>query len=55
MGNREVGGALGLSGNTVKVYLKSILSKLAAPDRTAAALLAVQRGLTGLTPHGPTD
>jgi DNA-binding NarL/FixJ family response regulator len=43
--NREAGEALGLAENTVKVYVKSILAKLDAPDRTAAALLAVQRGL----------
>jgi two-component system NarL family response regulator len=42
--NREVGDELGLTENTVKGYLKTILSKLDAPDRTAAAIIAVQRG-----------
>lgn len=48
MSNRELGVVLGLTENTVKGYLKNILSKLDAPDRTAAALLAVQRGLIEL-------
>jgi DNA-binding NarL/FixJ family response regulator len=43
--NREAGEALGLTENTVKGYLKSIIAKLDVPDRTSAALLAVQRGL----------
>ncbi len=43
--NREAGERLGLTENTVKGYLKSIISKLNAPDRTAAAMIAVQRGL----------
>ena len=42
--NREVGDELGLTENTVKGYLKTILSKLGAADRTAAAIIAVQRG-----------
>jgi len=48
LSNREAGGALGVSENTVKMYVKGILSKLDAPDRTSAALLAVQRGLIEL-------
>lgn len=43
--NREVGEALGLTEHTVKGYLKSITAKFDVPDRTAAAILAVQRGL----------
>ncbi len=45
MGNREAGESLGLSEQTVKGYLKSIVSKLGAGDRTAAVVIAVQRGL----------
>jgi len=45
MGNREAGEALGLTEHTVKGYLKSIVSKLGAGDRTAAVVIAVQRGL----------
>ena len=43
--NREVGEALGLTEHTVKGYLKSIATKFDVPDRTAAAILALQRGL----------
>jgi two-component system NarL family response regulator len=43
--NREIGEALGITENTVKGYLKSIAVKLDAPDRTAAAVIALQRGL----------
>lgn len=46
--NREVAEVLGLSEHTVKGYLKSITAKLDVPDRTAAAVLALQRGLFDL-------
>lgn len=45
MGNRQAGDAIGLTEHTVKGYLKSIVSKLGAGDRTAAVVIAVQRGL----------
>jgi DNA-binding NarL/FixJ family response regulator len=48
MSNRELGDVLGLTENTVKGYLKSIIAKLGVGDRTAAALAAVQRGLIEL-------
>jgi two-component system NarL family response regulator len=45
LSNREAGERLGLTENTIKGYLKSIIGKLDVPDRTAAAMVAVQRGL----------
>jgi len=48
MSNHEVGDSLGVTENTVKGYLRSITGKLDAPDRTAAAMIAVQRGLIPL-------
>lgn len=43
--NREVGKELGLTEQTVKGYLKSIAVKMDVPDRTAAVVMAAQRGL----------
>jgi two-component system, NarL family, response regulator LiaR len=43
--NKEIGADLGLSENTVKTYIREILSKLGVADRTQAALLAVRYGL----------
>jgi len=45
MSNKEIGDDLRISENTVKSYLKSIALKLDAPDRTAAVMIAVKRGL----------
>ena len=45
LSNREAGERLGLTENTMKGYLKSIIGKLDVPDRTAAATVALQRGL----------
>ncbi len=50
--NREVGESLGLTEHTVKGYLKSITSKFDVPDRTAAAILALQRGLLDMEEIG---
>jgi two-component system NarL family response regulator len=47
--NREIGQVLGITENTVKGYLKNIAVKLDAPDRTAAAVIALQRGLIDST------
>ena len=44
-GNKEIGEDLNISENTVKSYLKTIALKLDAPDRTAAVMIAVKRGL----------
>jgi two-component system response regulator DevR len=43
--NKEIGGQLHLSENTVKGYVKDILSKLSVHNRIEAVLLAKERGL----------
>lgn len=46
--NREIGETLVIAEKTVKTHVSSILAKLALPDRTQAALLAVREKLTSL-------
>lgn len=51
--NNEVGATLAISEQTVKNHMSRILSKLGCPDRTAAVVLAIHRGLLeleGVTP-----
>jgi DNA-binding NarL/FixJ family response regulator len=43
--NKEIGQALGISENTVKNHVNSIIEKLEVSDRTEAATTAIQRGL----------
>jgi DNA-binding NarL/FixJ family response regulator len=43
--NREIGNALFISTPTVKVHVRSILTKLALDSRTAAAAFAIHHGL----------
>jgi DNA-binding NarL/FixJ family response regulator len=43
--NKEIGQKLGISEETVKGYLRSILPKLGAHDRAHAVALSLQRGL----------
>jgi DNA-binding NarL/FixJ family response regulator len=43
--NKEIGSQLSLTEDTVKGRVKSILSKLAANDRTEAAMIGVKRGI----------
>ncbi len=43
--NKRVGALLGISEETVKAHMKSILSKLAANDRTHAVTIALKRGI----------
>lgn len=43
--NKEIGERLGVTESTVKQHVGHILEKLNAPDRTAAALEAIDRGL----------
>jgi two-component system NarL family response regulator len=48
LSNAEIGTALSTTAGTVKTHLKRIFIKLGVNDRTAAALIAVQRGLVML-------
>ena len=43
--NKEIGGALAISGNTVRNHVNSIIEKLEVSDRTEAATTAIQRGI----------
>ncbi len=46
MSNSEIAGRLFLSEGTVRNHVSSILSKLGVSDRTQAAVIAIQHGLT---------
>jgi DNA-binding NarL/FixJ family response regulator len=46
--NKRIGLHLAISEETVKVHMKSILSKLNASDRTHAVTLAIERGILDL-------
>lgn len=46
--NKEIAGELGIAESTVKSYVLSILGKLGAADRAAAAVTAVRRGILRL-------
>jgi two-component system, NarL family, response regulator len=43
--NKQIGHALGISENTVKNHVNSIIEKLEVSDRTEAATTAIQRGI----------
>jgi DNA-binding NarL/FixJ family response regulator len=43
--NKQVAGQLGISEETVKAHMKSILAKLSANDRTHAVTIALNRGI----------
>ena len=45
LNNREIASKLFLSQGTVRLHVSNVLRKLEAPNRTAAAMLAVQHGL----------
>ena len=45
LNNREIAARLFLSQGTVRLHVSNILRKLEAPNRTTAAMLAVQNGL----------
>jgi two-component system NarL family response regulator len=46
--NKQIGHALGISENTVKNHVNSIIEKLEVSDRTEAATTAIQRGIIGI-------
>jgi DNA-binding NarL/FixJ family response regulator len=46
--NRGIGLRLGISEETVKAHMKSILSKLNASDRTHAVVIAARRGIVDI-------
>jgi two-component system NarL family response regulator len=46
--NRAIAGELAIEENTVKVHVRSILSKLGVDQRTEAAVVALQRGIIHL-------
>ena len=46
--NKEIAGDLGVTEDTVKGRVKSILAKLDANDRTHAAIIGLKRGIIGL-------
>jgi two-component system NarL family response regulator len=48
LSNREIGARLSTAPGTIKVHLGRIYAKLGVGDRTAAALLAIERGLVNL-------
>ena len=46
--NKQIGGALGLSEDTVKGHLRSIMDKLGASNRTHAVTIGIERGFIEL-------
>lgn len=46
--NRDIGGRLFISEETVKVHIKHIMEKLGAKDRTEAVAIALRRGMIQL-------
>jgi two-component system NarL family response regulator len=48
--NKQIGHALGISDNTVRNHVNSIIEKLEVSDRTEAATIAIQRGLIQVDP-----
>ena len=55
MTNREIANELFISDKTASVHVSRILSKLDVSNRTAAASLAHQLGITRSKSHAQTD
>jgi ATP/maltotriose-dependent transcriptional regulator MalT len=53
MTNAEIGYALGISAQTVKNHVTSILRKLAVNDRTQAVVTALKRGWLSIDDSNP--
>jgi two-component system NarL family response regulator len=47
--NKEIGRAIGISDNTARNHVNSIIEKLEVSDRTEAATIAMRQGLVSLT------
>jgi DNA-binding NarL/FixJ family response regulator len=47
-GNKTIAASLGVSESTVKAHVQHLLEKLGVPDRTSAAMVALQRGIIHL-------
>jgi len=47
--NRDIGDQLSVSEDTVKVHVRHIMLKLAANDRTEAAVIGMRRGFIKLS------
>ena len=47
--NKEIGQAFGISDNTARNHVNSIIEKLEVSDRTEAATIAMRQGLVPLT------
>ena len=45
LSNNEIAERLYLSAGTVRLHVSNILSKLGAPNRTSAAIIAMKNGL----------
>ncbi|HRA48730.1 MAG TPA: LuxR C-terminal-related transcriptional regulator, partial [Thermomicrobiales bacterium] len=54
MTNAEIGYALGISAQTVKNHVTSILRKLAVNDRTQAVVTALKRGWLSIDDAQPS-
>ena len=46
--NKRVAAAMGVAEGTIKVHMKSVISKLGAVDRTQAVAIAIRRGIISL-------
>jgi DNA-binding NarL/FixJ family response regulator len=48
MSNKQIAETLGISQSTVKWHVNIVLTRLNVPDRTAAAVTALRRGIVEL-------